>query len=237
MANKGHIEKLRIEGHKKDKSGKPEKVLYVQVNPEKYSLSFNIQYDPNQAGGKSKKKQKFNKNPPETLSLELIFDRSGMIPKVNEQGKRESFSKEELTNGIQQDIEALKKLMLNMNGKIHRPNSIRIIWGDLIFKGRLKQLDLEYKLFRNDGKPIRAVARTTFVGSQEIKQTNAEENKSSPDLTHLRQTKAGDKLPLMVAEIYEDPQYFLEVAKVNNLVNFRKLKLDQQLQFPPLSNE
>jgi nucleoid-associated protein YgaU len=62
----------------------------------------------------------------------------------------------------------------------------------------------------------------------------AEEGKNSPDLTHYRQVKQGDTLPLMVFNIYKDPKYYLEIARVNGLTNFRKLLTGQNIIFPPL---
>jgi nucleoid-associated protein YgaU len=65
----------------------------------------------------------------------------------------------------------------------------------------------------------------------------AKENRSSPDLTHYRIVKAGDNLPLMTQRIYGDPKYYLEVARVNKLVNFRNLKPGQAIYFPPIEKQ
>jgi nucleoid-associated protein YgaU len=60
---------------------------------------------------------------------------------------------------------------------------------------------------------------------------------SSPDLTHSVQVKDGDLLPLLTSQIYKDQNYYLQVAKVNKLKNFRKLKAGTTLVFPPISNK
>ena len=65
-------------------------------------------------------------------------------------------------------------------------------------------------------------------------QRAAREKKSSPDLTHERVVKEGDNLPLMTYRIYGDPKYYLEVARVNGLTNFRKLTPGQKIVFPPI---
>lgn len=52
----------------------------------------------------------------------------------------------------------------------------------------------------------------------------------SQDMSHLVTVRAGDTLPLLCKRIYSDPAYYMEVARVNRLVNFRNV-----LRFPPLS--
>ena len=56
----------------------------------------------------------------------------------------------------------------------------------------------------------------------------------SPDLTHLRTVKAGDRLDLMTHNIYNDTKYLMQVAKVNKLSTFRRLKPGAELALPTL---
>ena len=62
----------------------------------------------------------------------------------------------------------------------------------------------------------------------------AEENNSSPDLSHFRTVKDGDTLPLMCEKIYGHQKHYIEVARYNKMVNFRRIKAGQQIEFPPL---
>lgn len=41
----------------------------------------------------------------------------------------------------------------------------------------------------------------------------------------------------MTQKIYGDPAYYIQIAKVNNLNNFRKLKTGTNLKFPPIKEE
>jgi nucleoid-associated protein YgaU len=41
-------------------------------------------------------------------------------------------------------------------------------------------------------------------------------------------------LPLLCNRIYNDPSYYREVARINNLSNFRNLEPGLILRFPPL---
>jgi len=46
---------------------------------------------------------------------------------------------------------------------------------------------------------------------------------------------AGDTLPYLCYSIYGDSSYYLDIAKLNNILYFRDLIPGTQLVFPPLS--
>ena len=58
----------------------------------------------------------------------------------------------------------------------------------------------------------------------------------SPDLTKYVTTKEGDLLPLLVRDKYYDPAYYLQVAKINKLKNFRNIPLGKKLILPPMKD-
>lgn len=225
MLLKGELTKLRILAYSDEKfehkvnSGE----FTTLINPEKYAFSYKIEQNEEQAAGTSTNSPRFNKILPENLDLDFIFDRSGAIK-----------TSKALEDGIIEDIEKFKKVVFDYNGDQHKPNYLKISWGALLFKGSLTEMDIEYKLFSPDGTPIRATARVKFQGNAEDDLRVAKENNKSPDLTHLRTVREGHTLPLMSFNVYGDSKYYLEIAKVNNIHNFRKLKIGQKLFFPPL---
>ena len=89
-------------------------------------------------------------------------------------------------------------------------------------------------MFSNDGKLLRAKLSCTFLQFLSGSDIGAIKNNSSPDLTHLKVTKWGDTLPLMCDDVYGDPKYYMQVAKVNDLVSIYQLEHGRQLVFPPL---
>jgi len=206
------------------------------LNPEKYTYKYKVEHNKKQPSGTSAAAHKFNKILPENFELDFLFDRTGVIVDYGlpskDPEKPKVFRDEKI--GIKKDIETFKKVVLNYNGKHHSPNYLIISWGALLFKGVLEEMDITYKLFKPDGTPLRATIHAKFKGFIEDKLRNAKENKSSPDLTHVRFVEEGDTLPLMAYRIYGDSKYYLEVAKANNIVNFRKLKVGQKLFFPPI---
>jgi len=233
----GELIKLKIKAYSDERFSEEisEGEFKSLLNPDKYTFNYKIEQNNNQASGTSSSAVRFNKIPPENLDLEFVFDRTGVVvdygsPSTDADDK---VYKDE-GNGIIDDIEKFKRVVFDYNGDKHRPNYLVISWGTLLFKGTLTEMNITYKLFKSDGLPLRASVRAKFKGFVEDNLRVARENNSSPDLTHVRMVKEGDTLPLMTYRIYGDPKYYLEVAKVNGIANFRKLKAGQMIVFPPI---
>lgn len=206
------------------------------LNPEKYTYNYKIEQNDDQASGTSDVSPRFNKKLPENLDLEFLFDRTGVIVHYgsNPDESADDTVFKDKGEGIIDDIEKFKKVILHYNGDEHKPNYVMIYWGTLLFKGSLTEMSLEFKLFKSDGTPIRAVAKAKFQGFIEDDLRVAKENKQSPDLTHIRMVKESDTLPLMSHRVYGDSKYYLQVAKVNKLRSFRKLNIGDEIFFPPI---
>jgi nucleoid-associated protein YgaU len=48
--------------------------------------------------------------------------------------------------------------------------------------------------------------------------------------------KEGDTLPMLAYEVYGDSAYYLELARVNGLDDFRNLKAGDRIFFPPVES-
>ena len=90
-------------------------------------------------------------------------------------------------------------------------------------------------MFDMFGLPIRAKISAKFTERIVDGLSDVLGMLSSPDLTHRVQVKEGDILPLLTYKTYNNQNYYLQVARVNKLKNFRKLKAGSTLIFPPLS--
>ena len=233
----GELIKLKIKAYSDERFSEEisEGEFKSLLNPDRYTFNYKIEQNNNQASGTSSSAVRFNKIPPENLDLEFVFDRTGVVvdygsPQTDADDK---VYKDE-GNGIIDDIEQFKRVVFDYNGDNHRPNYLVISWGTLLFKGTLTEMNITYKLFKPDGLPLRASVNAKFKGFVEDNLRIARENNSSPDLTHVRMVMEGDTLPLMTYRIYGDPKFYLEVAKANNIANFRKLKVGQMIVFPPI---
>jgi nucleoid-associated protein YgaU len=204
------------------------------LNPETYVFKYKIEQNDDQASGTSASAPRFNRALPEDLELEFVFDRTGVLTDYGSTGTADDKTFKDEGRGVIDDLEHFKKVVFDYNGEEHKPNYLIISWGTLLFKGSLSEMDITFKLFKPDGTPLRATANAKFKGFVEDNLRVAMENSSSPDLTHVREVKKGDTLPLMTFRIYGDSRYYLEVAKANRITNFRKLEVGQRIFFPPI---
>jgi nucleoid-associated protein YgaU len=101
-------------------------------------------------------------------------------------------------------------------------------------KGICTSLNITYKLFNPNGKPIRAICKVSIRELKEEERRVAEERNSTSDLTQYRMIKKGDTLPLLCYRIYGHSKYYLQVAQANGLSNFRELQPGDELFFPPV---
>lgn len=213
----------------------------VQVNPESYQINYQVNYDRRAAHGNSGSEAKYAGTSPPTLEFDFLFDGTGVIPPPAGPLDNVPFAGAvaDLLSGsdeydVMTELQKFAKVVYDYSGDQHRPRQVQITWGKLVFEGVLSSLQINYKLFKPDGLPLRAEAKAAFDGSiSDMLRENKEKN-NSPDLTHVRTVIAGDNLPWMTYKIYGDSNYYLEVARVNKLFNFRKLREGNPLFFPPV---
>ncbi|HVY69608.1 MAG TPA: LysM peptidoglycan-binding domain-containing protein [Verrucomicrobiae bacterium] len=224
MPANGQLEKMRIMAYSNPDLGDDSFIdeFTAMMNPETYTLDYKIEYQEGQGHGTSAAQQRFTVKKPEEFSFEFLFDNTGII---------DGNPRDDLTD----ELNSFRDLLVGYEGESHEPKHFKLIWGGTLFKGRCTALTIAYKLFNPDGTPIRASCKVTFKGSVEENLRVATENNSSPDLTHYRRVQAGDTLPLLCYSVYGDSSYYLQVARVNELVNFRKLKAGDELYFPPIA--
>jgi hypothetical protein len=213
-------------------------VFEALINPESYTVDYKFKFAETQGQGTSGRQLKYERTEPQEMSFEFLFDGTGIIDGEwrTKKGNPPLDGKGNPQDSIVESIKKFEHTLLEYKGDAHEPRHLKLVWGkNFIFKGRASEVSINYKLFKPDGTPIRAVAKVKFKSSIEETKRVLQEQKSSPDLTHVRKIKAGDTLPLMCEQIYGDPKYYLEVANANRLSNFRDLKLGTELSFPPVS--
>ncbi len=194
------------------------------INPDTYTLEYKLKFsDSGQGHGASGKQLKYEYTEPAEMSFEFLFDNTGII----DDKPRES---------VANDLQRLKAVLIDYKGDAHEPRHFKLVWGEnSIFKGRVTALSITHKLFNSGGTPIRAIAKVTFKSSIEEEKRAAKEDKRSPDLTRVHTVKLGDTLPQLCFEFYGDSRYYLQVASVNQLTNFRRLTPGTSLVFPPIA--
>lgn len=227
----GKLEKMLIlafeSAEDAESGGVPEakEAFEALINPETYTIEYKVKTSDSQGQGSSGTQTKFEYTLPEELTFDFLFDNTGIIDGTPK------------PDGIFDDVLAFRRLLTEYRGESHEPYHLKLVWGNLLFKGRAIEVGVTYKLFNPDGQPIRAVVRAKFKGSIEEKKRVALEFRRSPDLTHRRTVKPGDTLPFMCFQVYGDPRHYLYVAAFNELEDFRRLEVGEPILFPPLRPE
>ena len=191
------------------------------LNPSSYSHSYSIGYNQKEALGQLGSDAKFSGIKPEKVSFDMVIDGTGVVALIG-------------VDDVKTQIGNLTDIVYKYDGSNHEPNHVRLLWGSLIFFGRLESMSVEYTLFKPSGEPLRAKVKLSFSGFMSKEEEALRANRSSPDLSHLIEVKAGDTLPLLCYRVYKDCSYYLEVARINNITNFRDLIPGSKLHFPPL---
>ena len=219
-SDRGTLEKLLILAYTTpDYSGEPASQFTSYVNPSEITMSYEMEYDAAQGSGTTGSRMNFKKMKPGDLALTFFLDGTGA------NGERID---------VQQKIEEFQTVT-GYNGDIHRPNYLKVSWGTLTVKRCvLKSASIAYKLFQPNGIPLRAVITASFTDNSDDTTRVAMAQDQSPDLTHLRVIKAGDKLPVLCNEIYGDPRLYLRVAQANGIDDFRNILPGMRIFFPPL---
>jgi hypothetical protein len=224
-------------------SDAPEDSYTVQVNPSSYTLNHLLNYSYHRGQGFSASEAVYSDSPPVHLEFEFLFDGTGVVPKPSTLGDiplvgaiASALSPDE-PFVVMDEIKKFNALVYEYSGKIHRPRQLLLVWGSLVFPCVLTSVDYRFTLFKEDGTPLRVVAKCMFCESIPGAERERRNNAASPDLTHLRDVRDGDTLPLLAYDIYGNAQLYLEVARVNKLINFRRLRSASRLSFPPLDKQ
>ncbi len=209
-------------------SAKSDLKFSFPINPENYSIKYGSTSAPD-AKSEEKKTASGDKIPKNevldvrTLSLTFFIDST-----VN-------YKEVALENDfVSNSIKKFNKVCTEVNGDIHTLNYVKVKYGDLDFNCKLESLGIQYLMFRPDGKPVRAKIDASFKEYIDPVTLAKRHGKSSPDMSHLRTVRAGDNLPAMCQEIYGNRSYYLQVAELNGILNFRSLKPGTKILFPSI---
>lgn len=193
------------------------------LNPSEYDHSFAIGYNKKGAIGQSGSDAKFAGAQPEKLKFTTLIDGTGVVSGTDAN-----------VSDVKTQIKDLKDIVYKYDGDKHEPSHVRVLWGSQIFFGRLESMAVDNTMFKPSGEPLRAKVQLSLTGFMSKEEEALRANRSSPDMSHLVEVNAGDTLPSLCHRIYKDNSYYLEVARINNITDFRDIKPGIKLLFPPL---
>ncbi len=216
----GALVKMKIIGYS-DK-GFQSKVdeLTVQINPATLKRKGGISYSSRRSMGVGGRSKKFNHAKPSATNFDFLFDETGVVDLP--------------TKTISQTLTLFEKIVYNVNSETHEPNYVAISWGGFLYKGRTESFSYEYTMFRPDGSPLRVKVNLAIDDYVDTATEAKQQGLQSPDMTRKIMLTAGDSIPMRCMEIYGDAAYCVEIARINNLSDFRSVAPGTILVFPPL---
>ena len=170
-------------------SGPPYVVMF---NPETLEETQRYQFNDEQPPGSGGAQQRMNRIPPGDFSFEFLIDGTGASG-----DKREVLA----------EIIAFKTIV-GMNGDLHRPSFLLLIWGTFIETCVCTDFRVKQTMFRANGTPLRAMVSASFKRHTPPLLDLLLSNFMSADLTHFRLVQEGSTLPLMCHHIYESPRFY-----------------------------
>lgn len=196
----------------------------AMFNPENFSVREDLEWSATCTSGKQGSEPTYIRTKPRQFTIEFTLDGTG----VNTQGVKIP---------VTAQIALFRGVTTNIRGAIHRPHYLMVQYGTFINVCILNSSNVTYTMFDMFGLPIRAKVSATFTERSPQGLSDVLGMLSSPDLTHKKVVKDGDLLPLLTREVYNNQHYYLQVARVNRIKNFRKLKPGITLVFPPISTK
>lgn len=242
------LEKLEVYAFKESKRsralGSPFRAMY---NPQSFSISHRNVFENLKGINTSGRQAKYSHSESDSLALDLVIDGTGVADfgaahAVGLMGATVgSLLPESVTPtpSVSAQIDDFLEKCFYMDGNIHEPKFLRIIWGTgelKKFDCRLKSVKINYSMFDRSGAALRATLNTEFVADMDPVKRAALVHKNSPDLSHVRTVRDGDTLPAMCDDIYGSASHYLFVAHHNDLDDFRNLQYGIEIRFPPLQD-
>lgn len=216
------------------------KIFEVQINPEQINRNFSIKYhEPNQQGSNGTEFQ-FEKVNPEELELKFILDGTGVVapgPALSADlvGSAMSLLPADAQAAyVPIRVAQLQAAVYDFKDETHRTPFLLVQYGKMVFMGLLQNMGINYNLFSPDGLPLRAEITLKIKAHTPFADSSALLSLLSPDLTRHHQVLAGENILRICDDVYEDEKYYLEVAKANQLTNFRNLQAGTHLILPPI---
>lgn len=134
---------------------------------------------------------------------------------------------------VRDRTDALQDLM-KINGEIHAPPIVRLVWDGDLFLGVVESLNISFVLFSPDGIPLRAKLNLVLIEYRTVEDQVAETPRQSPDVDKSHVVRRGDSLASIANLAYNDPTQWRAIAAHNGIQDPRRLAPGITLQIPRL---
>lgn len=204
------------------------KVISVLFNPTEYSFERANSYKATPVPGLSSPILQFVSGEADQLSMELFLD-----DYTDPEGPTSRERPE--PHPVMNRIRDMSKL-LAIDSKIHAPPPVRFNWGPMEFSAVIEKLSRKVTMFQPDGTPARATLTVSFKEYRTLKQQMEAPRRESADKSKRRVVVGRDRLWLLAAREYYDPNEWLRIAQANDLDDPREIAPGDWLELPPMEN-
>ena len=198
----------------KSKYNKEEKKFPLQFNIAEYNEEIINKYNEKILKNTKGKELQFDSSSQSDLTLDLFFD-----------------STDEGTD-VREKLKPLD-IIASMDKENHAPAPCIFVWGNFNFRGVVGKISKKFTYFYQDGVPARVRVSLILKPYETLKEIVAKTKKSSADLTKQRVAKSGDNIWLMADREYDDPRFWRDIAKANNIDDPRSIEMGRKLTLPP----
>ncbi len=198
----------------KSKHNKEEKKFPLQFNIAEYNEETVNKYNEKILKNTKGKELQFDSSEVSDLNISLFFD-----------------STDEGTD-VRDKLKPLD-VIASMDKDNHAPAPCRFVWGDFNFRGVVGKISKKFTYFYHSGIPARVHVSLLLKPYETLKERKAKIKKYSADLTKQRVAKGGDNIWLMADREYDDPRFWRDIAKANNIDDPRSIEMGRKLTLPP----
>ena len=209
------------------KEGIPAGVPFIaMLNPDSFAIKDEVEWTSKCAIAKAGDDPKYVRIKPREFTLDFVLDGTG----VNTNGAKIP---------VTAQVALFRAVTTNVRGNIHRPPYLLVQYGTFVNTCVINSSSVTYTMFDMFGLPVRAKISASFTERTAGGLNDILGMLSSPDLTHQLTVENENllTLPELTYKVYNNQHYYLQVARVNRLKNFRRLQRGTKLIFPPLSEE
>jgi nucleoid-associated protein YgaU len=178
--------------------------IVAMFNPKSLGITRSVQWQRQKAAKRDSPELQFTTAQPATLTVDLFFDTYDTASAAK--------------RSVYEHTSKLLELTI-VRGDKHRPPVCQLKWGEqgVIFQGVLQQLDQQYTMFLENGVPVRATAKCTFMQWRSNAKDLKKQNLMSADVVKVWVVKRGQTLASIAAQEYLDPRRWREIAAANDI--------------------
>ncbi|MCI4670772.1 MAG: hypothetical protein MRZ79_21735 [Bacteroidia bacterium] len=202
----------------------------AMFSPENFSILNSFNFDSAQSDGETGSEHKFRNVGPRDFNFDFEIDATGAADEILD--VKEQIDKFKAATGF--------KRLGGFTSNERRPTFLSVSWGTFSVRCVLKDMEVDYTLFDDDGKPLRATIKAKFSEYKtllrQIRENPAFEQVATQIRSAVDLENAGKRLDTLAHEVYGNVNSLVDMAKANGVNTLRDLSGLGDLELPPIDN-